>query len=505
MAPTDPLHLTHTHKQTTHSAPVTLTLKVRPGDTPASLAARTGISEKKIVAAAGGSKTLTPGTSLKMELPIALSPGAVAAVRAMEERAVPAGTELPPAPTTADVDIIRATASRVMGVRPPYKLTPLRVALDVGFVAVCAAVAAVLAAASRGVWTSMKKNARVSALTKRNAPLREALAKDGMSEGAPPWLTGPAVWRVRGPDGGEANVPLPPPGVVFGTAPPAPCWLAWESQADAAAWADWLVGPTGPRAGGKRGELVRAAPETLSAEAAGSRRELAFIPAGAVRVSPGDGEAGVLAALAAGAHERRGGAAIISAEKRAALEEAAGIPSVPPLPTRADARPSIVADDVAVDLVGEGDPGPTNAPPPPFTPPALTAADVGPAFWYRSLPVAAVPVLRLPSGGAGLVTVGGESTRIGAAHPGGVVVAFEDRGDAERLAWAWHASGTGVAVGADVAKLVAMPPAELEAAAADTGAAVVVFKKGGLRVPPRLKSDELLATLQAGVEAQLWG
>lgn len=505
-------HTAHplTKHSSPHSAPITLTLKVKPGDTPESLAARTGISPQKIVAANRGTPTLQPHTTLKLELPFALSEGAVAAVRALEAGAAPAGTALPPAPTLADVDVIKATATRVatavQAARTPTKLTPMRVALDVAFVGACAAAAAVLAAGSRSVWTSMQRNARRSALTKRSEPLREALKRDGMSEGPPPWLRGRAVWRVRGADGSEANVPLPPPGVVFGTVPPSPCWLAWEAEADAAAWVDWLVGETGPRNGAERGTLVRAAPETLSAEAAASRRELVFMPASAVRVTPGDREAGVLAAVAAGAHARRGGAALISPEKRAALEEAAGVASVPSPPTTADARPSIAPDAVAIDLVGDGDATRFDgSPPAPFTPPAFTAAEVGPAGWYHSLSVTAVPVLRLPTGGAGLVTVGGDNTRIGAAHPGGVVVAFEDRADAERLAWAWHTSGTGVAVGADVAKLVAMPPAELDDAAAGTGAGVVVFRAGGLRVPPRLASEELLATLQAGVEAQLWG
>ena len=90
-----------------------------------------------------------------------------------------------------------------------------------------------------------------------------------------------------------------------------------------------------------------------------------------------------------------------------------------------------------------------------------------------------------------------------APPPGGVVVAFEDRGDAERLAWAWHTSGTGADVGADVAKLVAMAPAELDAAAAETDAAVVVFRKGSLVLPRGGGSETLLGVLAAGGEAQL--
>lgn len=448
-----------------------------------------------------GSPTLAPGTTLKLELPFALTRGAAAAVRALEADAAPAGTRLPPAPTVGDLDSIRAAASALAAhATRPGRRTLASTGADVAFLGACAAAAALATALSKAGWARLVANSRRVQAARRAAPLREALRSDGMPDPLPPWLRGDAVWRVRSADGGEAAVPLPPPGVVFGTAPPTRCWLAWESRADADAWAGWLVSDAGPLAGAARGAVVRAAPETLSAEAAASRRELVYMPAGAVRPAPGDGEAGVLAAVAAGAHPARGGAAIIRPELRDALDEEAGVASVPPVPTTADARPAIEADEVAVDLVGDGDTIDATSVTPP--PPPPTAAVVGAAGWYKDLPSTAVPVLALASGGGGLVTIAGAA--LGPAPPpGGVVVAFEDRGDAERLAWAWHTSGTGADVGADVAKLVAMAPAELDAAAAETDAAVVVFRKGSLVLPRGGGSETLLGVLAAGVEAQL--
>ena len=84
--------------------------------------------------------------------------------------------------------------------------------------------------------------------------------------------------------------------------------------------------------------------------------------------------------------------------------------SVPPVPTTADARPAIEADEVAVDLVGDGDKiDQTSVTPPP---PPPTAAVVGAAGWYKDLPSTAVPVLAL----AAVVSAAGDGDAIPFDH-----------------------------------------------------------------------------------------
>lgn len=167
---------------------------------------------------------------------------------------------------------------------------------------------------------------------------------------------------------------------------------------------------------------------------------------------------------------------------------------------------------------------PRSAPAPTFS--AVLVGAVGERNWYRSLPFAAVPVLELGGGGGGggggngLLTLAGilpptepdaggeeeaeeEDSSSSSSEGPLVVVAFESREDAERLAFVWHCSGAASAAGAEVGSLRAMTPGKLDAAAESIGARAMVFRKGALRLAPGTPADALLAALAAGAAEQL--
>jgi len=440
-----------------------------------------------------GDPQLTPGSTLRLELPFALSPGAIAAVRALEAEGVggrAVGDDANAVATAAAT--LRATTAGV----PSNNLYPRRdgrsFSMEAASLGVLVLIAAALASLTRRAWRSAQERARRDATTTRAAASRAAARAGALPNALPVWLTGPAVWRVRLATGGEANVPLPPPPDAPAGTAATRCWLAWEAQADAVAWAAWLAG-----AGLGGAASVRAAPETLSEEAAAAGRELVYVPAGAVRVAPGDAEASALASLAARAHERRGGAAIVRPELRVVREDE-GTPN--------GETATIVAEEVAVEIVPDEPPAPspTGRPPAP-PPPILTAASVGARGWYRTLPFVVVPVLRLDGDEGSLLVLHGVGARGGAdgEGPPGAVVAFEKHDDAHRLARLWHVSGAGAANGADIGRVVAITPEQLDEAAAEYEADPVVFRAGSMPLPARASSQQVLQLLAAGVAAQL--
>ena len=306
----------------------------------------------------------------------------------------------------------------------------------------------------------------------------------------PSWLDGPAVWRVALEGLGEANVPLPPSDNPGGE--PERCWLAFEAEADAAAFKVWLTESGGPlvaEPGPSAASVNRAAPEQMSAEAAASGRVLVYLPKGAVKIIPGAPEQAVLAALAAGAHSDRAGTVLLTPDQRVAAEAWAE-----------DLARKVLEEDEA-ERDGS-DPASPTSPSPADTPAARAAADVlaritPPAdpLWWRARMHLAVPVLGVGESGAGLMTVGGGDVTRSA------VVAFEDASDADAVARAWHACGAAETTGAAVKRIVAMTPDEVAREAGDLGCRLAVFPAGAAPVVPGCSYEELVAMLAAAAAA----